>query len=223
MVDYVFDEKLIKKFDHIDIDFVNPDDESDPRCYVHFYLNDGSCMEYGPYKDKLKAKNVMEKIVDDNVSYKFPFLSEPLKPEKVNIDGALILISETLRTTKFDYINRARELKKHGYKIPTSTKEYVEYGINKQLNTEMEIEKNTLRLLDPVKDKELYNRARERLNRLEELARCSIYGVIKFMEQGALGSLHILNGGLTAQDIMREWKKEALGYGNYPKRYAKHS
>lgn len=221
MNNYIFDEKLIKKFDHIDVDLVDPKNPADQRCYVHFYLTDGQCLEYGPYKDKRKAKEVENKIVDDNVNNKFPFLKEPLKAENVNIDGAAILMAETLRTTRYDYIHKARALHRTGYNIPTSSKEYIESGIDKKRIEDIERAKRSLALLDPEKDAYIYKKVQERLFDLEN-GSSGIYSIIRFMEKGAMGSLHILNGGLSAQDILNEWKMEALGYGKYPKRYAKH-
>lgn len=217
MADYSYDVELYKKFDHIDIDAVDPDDKENTLYFVHFYLNDGDMKEYGPYYYE-DAKAVMNNIVDDNVIYKFPFLKEPLKPENVDIDGASHFYAAAIKATKDSYILAAKKLKAHGMHIPISKEEYIQHNTDKQIRDAIQRESKTLELLDPKEDKELYSRAINRLKKSEhDLG--GLYKLITFVEDGAGGILEILNGGFSSQEILKEWRYEAL-YGGGKKKKA---
>lgn len=140
------------------------------KSYVVWYTPDEQEIWYGPYRDPQVARRVMNEIADENVNYKYPFLSEPI--QEVSIDGAANLISLMITQTRTSYIARARVLKRSGKRIPTSLKEYKEFETD---------------------DSALFND-------------------IRFMENGSFGGLQLLTSDITGEEILREWKKEALGY-----------
>ena len=211
MVDYTYDETLYPRFDHADIVDSMPGDP-DTAYIVKLYLTDGEIKEYGIY-DHNKAKKVVDQIVDDNVNFKFPFLKKPLKAENVNVDAAVGLAAAVLESEKEAFIASARKLRSLGYRIPTSSKEFMEMDLNKEIKAELERIEKTLSLLDKEdeEDKKIYDRLTKKRTELES-GMGGVYSQIRFMETGALGTLNILSGGFSPQEILKTWKHEAL-YG----------
>ena len=216
MVDYTYDETLYPRFDHADIVDSMPGDP-DTAYIVKLYLTDGEIKEYGLYNYN-KATKVVDKIVDDNVNYKFPFLNKPLNPKKMNVDGAISLAAATLESEKEAYIASARKLRSLGYRVPTSSEEYMKLNLNKEIKDEIARIDRTLSLLDLTieEDKKIYDRLTKKRLELES-GMGGLYSQIRFMETGALGTLNVLNGGFSPQEILREWKNEAIYGKNYKK------
>ena len=216
MMDYIYDETIYSRFDHVDIIDSMPGDP-ETAYIVKLYLTDGEIREYGLY-DYYKAKKVVDKIVDDNVIYKFPFLKKPLTADKVNVDGASRLIAALIRDAKESYISQARNLKKFGFSVPTSMKEYRESNINKRVSNRLkEIDESINDIIKiPEDDRtERDNMVLEKLKdeRLKlEGQLGGLYSTIRFVEEGFYGALGLLNSGISGQEILNEWKKEALGY-----------
>ena len=77
------------------------------------------------------------KYNDEAVIEHYPFLAEPLTADKVNIDGATRLLSAIIADAKESYISQARNLKKFGFSVPTSMKEYRESNINKRVSNRL--------------------------------------------------------------------------------------
>lgn len=223
MMDYIYDETIYPRFDHVDIVDSMPGDP-ETAYIVKLYLTDGEIREYGLY-DYYKAKKVVDKIIDDNVEYKFPFLKEPLTADKVNIDGASRLIAALIKDAKESYISQARNLKKFGFSVPTSMKEYRESNINKRVSNRLkEIDEyinDILKITEDdrtERDNMVLEKLRDERLRLEgQLG--GLYSTIRFVEEGCYGALGLLNSGISGKEILNEWKKEALGYGKSAKRY----
>ncbi len=148
----------------------------------------------------------------------YPFLAEPLTADKVNIDGATRLLSALIADAKESYISRARNLKKFGFPVPTSMKEYRESNINKKVSSRLkEIDESIDDILKiPENDRtERDNMVLEKLRdeRLKlEGQLGGLYSTIRFVEEGCYGALGLLSSGISGQEILNEWKKEALGY-----------
>lgn len=218
MNNYICPE-LFEKFDHIDI-------VPDGTIYwVHFFLDDGSMEEYGPYETIQDAKTMQNKIVDMNVEYKFPFLKDPLTADEVNIDGASRLNAALIKDARESYISQVRNLKKFGFSIPTSMKEYHEFNINKRVSNRLkEINKSIDDILKIPEDNRtehdnmVLEKLRDEKLKLEgQLG--ELYSTIRFVEEGCYGAIGLLNSGISGQEILNEWKKEALGYGKSAKIY----
>lgn len=216
MMDYIYDETIYPRFDHVDIVDSMPGDP-ETAYIVKLYLTDGEIREYGLY-DYYKAKKIVDKIIDDNVEYKFPFLKKPLTANKVNTDGAVRLLSALIRDAKESYISQARNLKKFGFSVPTSMKEYRESNINKRISSRLkEIDESINDILKIPEDDRterdnivLENLRDERLKLEGQLG--GLYSTIRFVEEGCYGALGLLSSGISGQEILNEWKKEALGY-----------
>lgn len=165
------------------------------------------------------------KYDDEAVIEHYPFLAEPLTADKVNVDGAVRLLSAVIANAKESYISQARNLKKFGFSVPTSMKEYRESNINKRVSNRLkEIDENINDILKiPEDDRTERNNIvleklrDERLKLEGQLG--GLYSTIRFVEEGCYGALGLLNSGISGQEVLNEWKKEALGYGNSAKRY----
>lgn len=165
------------------------------------------------------------KYDDEAVIKHYPFLAEPLTVDKVNIDGAVRLLSALIADAKESYISRARNLKKFGFPIPTSTKEYLESNINKKVSNRLkEIDEDITNILKIPEDDRtehdnmvLEKLRDERLKLEGQLG--GLYSTIRFVEEGCYGALGLLNSGISGKEVLNEWKKEALGYGKSTKRY----
>lgn len=206
-------KELIDKFDHVKV-------VSDgPVYFVHFYLTDGTMEEYGPYNTTKEAYKVHDKIIDMNVINKYPFLAKPLTADNINLDAAIHLSSELIRDAKISYIHQARILKSHGLKIPTSVKEYRALGIDKEIHDRLEkVIKCINDILDIPEDErtELDNELLEKFKNerisLESRGWTTLLRDIEFVEKGCNGALGLLKSGISGEDVLIEWKKEALGY-----------
>lgn len=197
-MEYVFDAAIDAKWDHIEVTEV----EQGHRMIYH--CTDGTEIDYGPYD-----KDIYDRMVDDHVDHKYPFLKEPLKPENVDIDGAVTLLSQLMKDTKEVYIAQARNLKKHHFQIPTSSKEFKEYGISARAQKKLEGLRAILATIDKATEPERYEKMEAQIYQTErELG--GIYRTIIFMEQGAAGAISVLKSDTNAQSIMRIWKQEAL-------------
>lgn len=165
------------------------------------------------------------KYDDEEVVKHYPFLAEPLTADKVNVDGATRLISVLIKDARESYISQARNLKKFGFSIPTSMKEYRESNINRRVSNRLkEIDENIDDILKMPEDDrtERDNMVLEKLRdeRLKlEYQLGGLYSTIRFVEEGCYGALGLLNSGISGQEVLNEWKKEALGYGKNTKRY----
>lgn len=194
--------------------------------YVIIFLKDGTELTYGPYKNYVRAKVVYENIIDDNVNTKSPFLKEPLKAENVNIDGAVNLMSELLKGSREEYMAYVKALKKAHIQAPTSVKEYDETDVAKFIKEEIQRTEGSIARVDrkieelisePMYDKDELEKLEKRKGQLEAHNR-RLYSqqdqrkFIKFMDDGCFGALGLLHTGISGHEIMKEWKKEALGY-----------
>ena len=165
------------------------------------------------------------KYNDEAVIEHYPFLAEPLTADNVNIDGAVRLLSTVIANAKESYISQARNLKKFGFSVPTSMKEYRESNINRRVSIRL---KDIDECIDDIlkipednhteRDNIVLERLRDERLKLEgQLG--GLYSTIRFVEEGCYGALGLLNSGISGQEILNEWKKEALGYGKSTKRY----
>ena len=165
------------------------------------------------------------KYNDEEVVKNYPFLAEPLTADKVNIDGAVRLLSAVIADAKESYISQARNLKKFGFSVPTSMKEYRESNINKRVSNRLkEIDEDINDILKipeddrTERDNIVLERLRDERLKLEgQLG--GLYSTIRFVEEGCYGALGVLSSGISGQEVLNEWKKEALGYGKRTKRY----
>ena len=165
------------------------------------------------------------KYDDKAVVEHYPFLAEPLTADNVNIDGASRLIAALIKDAKESYISQARNLKKFGFSVPTSMKEYRESNINRRVSIRLqEIDEYINDILKipeddrTERDNIVLERLRDERLKLEgQLG--GLYSTIRFVEEGCYGALGLLNSGISGQEILNEWKKEALGYGKSAKRY----
>lgn len=217
MTDYIYDEEIYKNFGTVDIIDSMPGDP-ETAYIVRCNLENGETREYGLY-NYYKAKEVVNQIVDDNINYKFPFLNKPLDPKTMNIDGAVSLTAAVLESEKEAYIVSARKLRALGYHVPTSGKEYMELNLNKEIKEELERVNKTISLLKPdedEEDKKIYDRLVKKRAELEA-GLGGLYNQIRFVEDGALGTLNVLNGGFSSEEILRTWKNEAIYGKNYNK------
>ena len=177
--------------------------------FVIFYTDDKREIPYGPYKNVSEAHKAMEEIVDENVSLKFPFLDEPMK--EMDVDAAARLMAGVIADARMSYIARAIKLKKMGQRIPTSVKEYQESGLSKKIFNEINRLKESKKFLDKEQDKERIEKIDNEIANLEKNI-SGLYDTIKFVEEGCHGALGILHSGISGQEILKEWKNEALGY-----------
>ena len=165
------------------------------------------------------------KYDDKAVVEHYPFLAEPLTADNVNIDGASRLIAALIKDAKESYISQARNLKKFGFSVPTSMKEYRESNINRRVSIRLqEIDEYINDILKipeddrTERDNIVLERLRDERLKLEgQLG--GLYSTIRFVEEGCYGALGLLNSGISGQEILNEWKKEALGYGKSAKWY----
>lgn len=198
-MEYIFDEAIDAKWDGIEL---RGEDNEVKRMIYH--CTDGTEIDYGLYD-----KTTYDRMVDDHVNHKFPFLAEPLKPENINIDGAIKLLEALMSDTREVYILQAKALRKHGFRIPTSSKEFKEYGISARVQAKIKRLKKELEKIDKALYPKEYAAKEAEINQAErELG--GMYRTIRFMESGAGGAVSVLK--LTPQDIMTRWKQEALGY-----------
>lgn len=186
----------------------------DNKSYVVWYMPDGQEIWYGPYSDYHESKRVMDEIVDENVNTKYPFLKEPLKAENIDNDAAINVMGLVIQGIKTSYIAQAKTLKAHGFKIPTSKKEYRESGLSKRIFEEIGRIKDELKLLEGSTEEEDIKRIGKLLKKLEDYEKKlgGLYNNICIMEDGCYGTLALLNSGISGEEILREWKREALGY-----------
>jgi len=155
---------------------------------------------------------------DEAVVEHYPFLAEPLTADKVNTDGAVRLLSAVIADAKKSYISQARNLKKFGFSVPTSMKEYRESNINKRVSNRLkEIDENIDDILKipeddrTERDTMVLEKLRDERLKLEgQLG--GLYSTIRFVEEGCYGALGLLSSGISGQEVLNEWKKEALGY-----------
>lgn len=158
------------------------------------------------------------KYDDEAVVKHYPFLAESLTADKVNIDGASRLIAALIRDAKESYISQARNLKKFGFSVPTSMKEYRESNINKRVSNRLkEIDESINDILKipeddrTERDNMVLEKLRDERLKLEgQLG--GLYSTIRFVEEGCYGALGLLKSGISGQEVLNEWKKEALGY-----------
>ena len=165
------------------------------------------------------------KYDDEAVIEHYPFLAESLIAENVNTDGAVRLLSALIADAKESYISQARNLKKFGFSVPTSMKEYQESNINKRVSNRLkDIDEKIDDILKiPEDDRDEYDNMvleklqDERLKLEGQLG--GLYSTIRFVEEGCYGALGLLSSGISGQEVLNEWKKEALGYDKSAKRY----
>lgn len=174
-MEYVYDPELFSRWDHVECR-VGDDD----KFYVDLYLTD-EVIEYGPYAYYGDARDLYNKIIDDNVNTKFPFLKEKPNVETMDDTAAIKLVSQVIMGVKMNYISEAKTLKKKGIPIPTSKEEYWDLV-------------NSFKIRDRV------------------FPGGNIYETICAAEDGFLGAVGLLSDGLSGNDILKEWKREALGY-----------